>query len=31
MPNAGPFLQSQDGKNRLQVPLQLLVGPNIRD
>ena len=30
MPNEGPFSWSQDGKNRLQVLLQLL-GPNIRD
>ena len=31
MPNAGPFSWLQDGENRLQVQLQLLIGPNIRD
>ena len=31
MPNARPSSESQDGKRSLQVPLQLLIGPNIRD
>ena len=31
MPNAGSFSYLQDGENRPQVQLQLLIGPNIKD